>query len=150
MQGTQVQSPVQEDSTCHGTTKQGHHKYCAHAPQLLKSEHLGLYSTIREAAAVRSPCSETEWFPFAPTGESPQKASEVEVSQLCPTLCNSMDYPWNSPVQNPGVGSLSLLQGVFPIQGSNPGLLHCRWLLCQLSHRGSSFCIQTCNSSYLL
>ena len=62
MQGTQVQSLVQEDSTCHGTTKQGHHKYCAHAPQLLKSEHLGLYSTIREAAAVRSPCSETEWF----------------------------------------------------------------------------------------
>ena len=34
--------------------------------------------------------------------------------------------PWNSPGQNTGVGSLSLLQGIFPIQGSNPGLLHCR------------------------
>ena len=33
--------------------------------------------------------------------------------------------PWNSPGQNTGVGSLSLLQGIFPTQGSNPGLLHC-------------------------
>ena len=32
--------------------------------------------------------------------------------------------PWNSPGQNTGVGSLSLLQGIFPTQGSNPGLLH--------------------------
>ena len=34
--------------------------------------------------------------------------------------------PWNSPVQNTGVGSLSFLQGIFPTQGLNPGLLHCR------------------------
>ena len=32
--------------------------------------------------------------------------------------------PWDSPGQNPGVGSLSLLQGIFPTQGSNPGLSH--------------------------
>ena len=37
------------------------------------------------------------------------------------------------------VGSLSLLQGIFPTQGSNPGLLHCRWILHQLSHKGSPF-----------
>ena len=37
--------------------------------------------------------------------------------------------PWNSPCQNTGVGSLSLLQGLFPTQGSNPGLPHCRWIL---------------------
>ena len=42
--------------------------------------------------------------------------------------------PWNSPGQNTGVGSLSLLQGIFPTQGSNPGLLHCRRILHQLSH----------------
>ena len=41
--------------------------------------------------------------------------------------------PWNSPGQNIGVGSLSLLQGIFPTQGSNPGLLHCRWTLYQFS-----------------
>ena len=44
--------------------------------------------------------------------------------------------PWNSPGQNTGVGSLSLFQGIFPIQGSNPGLPHCRWILYQLSHQG--------------
>ena len=45
--------------------------------------------------------------------------------------------PWNSPGENTGVGSLSLLQGIFPAQGSNPGLPHCRWILYQLSHRRS-------------
>ena len=38
---------------------------------------------------------------------------------------------------NTGVGSLSLLQGIFPTQGSNPGVPHCRWILYQLSHKGS-------------
>ena len=37
--------------------------------------------------------------------------------------------PWNSPGQNTGVGSLSLLQGIFPTQGSKPSLPHCRWIL---------------------
>ena len=45
--------------------------------------------------------------------------------------------PWNSPGMNTGVGSLSLLQGIFPIQGLNWGLLHCRWILYQLSYQGS-------------
>ena len=45
--------------------------------------------------------------------------------------------PWNSPGQNTGVGSLSLLKGIFPTQGLNPGLSHCRWILYQLSHKGS-------------
>ena len=45
---------------------------------------------------------------------------------------------WNSPVQNTGVGSLSLLQGIFPTQGSNSGLLHCRRILYQLRHRKCS------------
>ena len=44
---------------------------------------------------------------------------------------------WDSPGQNTGVGSLSLLQGIFPTQGLNPGLLHCRRILYQLSHQGS-------------
>ena len=45
--------------------------------------------------------------------------------------------PWNSPGQNTRVGSHSLLQGIFPSQGSNPGLPHYRWILYQLSHKGS-------------
>ena len=37
--------------------------------------------------------------------------------------------PWNSPGKNTGVGCHFLLQGIFPIQGSNPGLPHCRQML---------------------
>ena len=44
---------------------------------------------------------------------------------------------WNSLGQNTGVGSVSLLQGIFPTQESNPGLPHCRLILYQLSHKGS-------------
>ena len=45
--------------------------------------------------------------------------------------------PWNSPGQNTRVGSSSLLQDIFPTQGSNPGLLHCGRILYGLSHQGS-------------
>ena len=63
---------------------------------------------------------------------------KVKVAQSCPTLCNPLDCdPWNSPGQNTGVGSLSLLQGIFPTQGLNPGLLHHRQILYQLSHNES-------------
>ena len=41
--------------------------------------------------------------------------------------------PWNSQGQNIGVGSLSLLQGIFPTMGSNPGLLPFRQILHQLN-----------------
>ena len=50
---------------------------------------------------------------------------------------HGLNSPWNSPGQNTGVGSLSLLQGIFPTQGLNPGPLHCRRILYQLSHKGS-------------
>ena len=49
----------------------------------------------------------------------------------------SQDSPWNSPGQNTGVGSLSLVQGMFPTPGSNPGLTHFRQIPYQLSHKGS-------------
>ena len=45
--------------------------------------------------------------------------------------------PWNSPGQNTEVGSRSLLQGIFPTQGSNPGLLPLGQILYHLSHKGS-------------
>ena len=48
--------------------------------------------------------------------------------------------PWDSPGQNTGGGGLSLLQGIFPTQGSNPGLPHCRQILYQLSYQGSPSC----------
>ena len=61
-----------------------------------------------------------------------------KVAQSCPTLWDPMDLYslWNSPGQNTGVGSHFLLQGIFPTQGLNLGLPHCRWILYQLSHKG--------------
>ena len=57
----------------------------------------------------------------------------LKVTQLCLTLGDPMDYT----VQNIEVGSLSLLQGIFPTQELNPGLPHCRQILYQLSHKRS-------------
>ena len=58
------------------------------------------------------------------------------VTQSCPTLCDPIDCSlpgssvhWGSPGKNPGVGCHALLQGIFPTQGSKPGLLHCRKIL---------------------
>ena len=66
------------------------------------------------------------------------------VAQLCLTLHDPIDCSLtgssvhgDSPCNNTGVGCHAFLQGIFPTQGSNPGLLHCRWILYQLSHQGS-------------
>ena len=44
---------------------------------------------------------------------------------------------WNYPSQNTGMGSLPLVQRIFPTEESNPGFPHCRWILYQRSHQGS-------------
>ena len=72
--------------------------------------------------------------PVAPHGLSEIESQSVVSDSLRP---HGLYCPWNSPGQNTRVGSLSLLQGVFPTQGSNPGLPHCRSILSQLSHKGS-------------
>ena len=66
------------------------------------------------------------------------------VAQSCLTLCDPMDCSppgssvhWDSPGKNTGVGCHALLQGIFPTQGLNLGLPHCRWILYRLSHQGS-------------
>ena len=71
-----------------------------------------------------------------------EQPSEVKWSESRSVVYNSLRSqglysPWNSPVQNTGVSSLSLLQGIFPTQASNQGLLHCRQILYQLNHQGS-------------
>ena len=54
---------------------------------------------------------------------------------------NQLLCPWDCPGKNTGVGCRALLQGIFPTQGSNPGLPHCRRILYHLSHQGSPCCI---------
>ena len=68
--------------------------------------------------------------------------SESE-SESCSVMSDSLQphglySPWNSLGQNTGLGSLSLLQGIFPTQGLNPGLPCCRQILYQLSHKRSA------------
>ena len=64
------------------------------------------------------------------------------VTQSCPTLCDPWTVatrllcPWDSPGKSTGVGCHSLLQGIFPSQGSNLGLPHCRQILYCLRVRG--------------
>ena len=63
----------------------------------------------------------------------------LKVAQSCvnSVQLHGLCSPRNSPGQNTGVGSRSLLQGIFTTQGSNPGLPHCRKILYQLSHQGN-------------
>ena len=68
----------------------------------------------------------------------------MRVAQLCPTLGTPWTVqparllcPWNSSGKNTGVGCHFLLQGIFPTQGLNTCLLHCRQVLYHLSHQGS-------------
>ena len=80
-------------------------------------------------------------------GRAQGESWEVKVAQSCRTLYDpiqSMEFS-NSPGQNTGVGSRSLLQGIFPSQGWNPGLPHCRRSLYQLSYQGSWEKVRTVN-----
>ena len=73
----------------------------------------------------RHPC-------FHRTSSDSSESHSVMSNSLWP---HGLYSPWNSPDQNTGVGSLSILQGVFQTQGSNPGLPDCRWILYKLSYQ---------------
>ena len=79
--------------------------------------------------------------PFA-TNQGRERKISCQKQHLYSVVSDSLQphwfySPWNSPDQNTRVGSLSLLQEIFPTQESNQGLLHWRWILYQLSHKGS-------------
>ena len=67
-------------------------------------------------------------------GDSHSESRSVMSDSLRP---HGLYGSWNSPGQSTGMGRLSLLQGIFPTQGSNPGLPHHRRILYQLSHKRS-------------
>ena len=72
--------------------------------------------------------------PFPSPGDLPNPG----IKSRFPTLqADSRPAEPSGKPKNTGVGSLSLLQWIFPIQESNQGLLHCRWILYQLSYEGS-------------
>ena len=70
-------------------------------------------------------------------------------AQLCLTLCDPLDYTVHGILQAriqewKKRNILFLLQGIFPTQGLSPGLLHCRWILYQLSHKGLVLALNLC------
>ena len=96
-------------------------------------------------------CGRTECDTTKATQQQQQQQHEVGTMYPCfyescsvvsdSLLPHELYSPWNSPGQNTGVGSHFLLQGVFPTQGSNPDLPHCKRILHQLSHHGSPISI---------
>ena len=66
--------------------------------------------------------------PLVPLNRYESESYSIVSDSLRP---HGLYSPWNSPGQNPGMGSLSLLQGIFPTQGLNPGLSHGRQILYQ-------------------
>ena len=78
-----------------------------------------------------------EWIAFPFSRGSSQPRDRTKVSGIEGRFLTSQ--PTWKP-KNTGVGSLLLLQGIFPTQKSNQGLLHCRWILYLLSYQGSPSC----------
>ena len=74
--------------------------------------------------------------PCPPPGDFPKPGMELRSS---PLQADSLPTEPPGKSKNTGVGSLYLLQGIFPTQESNQGLLHCSWILYQLSYQGSPF-----------
>ena len=73
-------------------------------------------------------------YPFPSPGDLPNPG----IKPRSPILqADSLPAEPQGKPKNTGVGSLSLLQWIFLTQESNQGLLHCRQILCQLSHQGS-------------
>ena len=75
-----------------------------------------------------------------PSDKQPESCSVVSDSLWAHELYS----PWNSPGQNAGVSSCCLLQGIFPTQGSNPGALHCRWILHIWTTRETQIVVHDC------
>ena len=106
-----------------------------------------------EPTSLMSPALAGRFFTTAATWEAPKQSSahykvsmwserrSVRSDSLQP---HGLYSPWNSSGQNTGVGSRFLLQAIFPTQGLNPGLSHCRHILYQLSHQESPKSLNKC------
>ena len=121
--GSKASDTTKQLSMCTRTRAHTHththtHKHCVTGSHALKS--------VQEFKARPSAC---------------KSAVLGLVTQSWLTLCDPMGCspPGSSvhrcsPGKNTGVGCYALLQRIFPTQGSNPGLLHCRWMFYHLSH----------------
>ena len=84
---------------------------------------------LESSSLFTSPCYLLQCFSCLVVSDSCNPMGCMQPARL---LC-----PWDSPDKNNGVGCHFLLQGIFPIQELNLGLLHCRQIVYQLSYKGS-------------
>ena len=130
--------PVQSPVECLQASKKNTLKYCnvlKHTESERESCSVmsdsfppyGLYSPWH------SPGQNTEWVVLPLSRGSCQQRDQIQVSSM---QADSLPAEPTEKPKNTGVGSLSLLQGIFPTQEMNPGLLHCRRILYQLSYQG--------------
>ena len=116
----------------------------AHAQQIFRWKEMHIIYSLDSPLVLATwpnSCAEERGKPG--TGEKHKRYCMCARAQSCLTLCSSMDCRptrllclWDFPGKNPGVGSHFLFQGIFPTQGLNPSLLHCRQILYHLSHQG--------------
>ena len=82
---------------------------------------------------------------------NPSYSEKWSCSVMCDSLQSHWLHPtrllclWHFPGKSTGVGCHFFLRGIFPTQGSNPGLPHCRQTFCSLSHQGSPYSITRFN-----
>ena len=115
-------------------------------------------SGILVSARQRVPAYTTVPSKHQKTMSPNERPSEINTSRCCclVTVSDSLQPHglylarllclWDVPGKNTGVGCRFLLQGNSLTQGSNPSLLHCRWILYQWSHQGSPYYIIVCFS----
>ena len=108
-----------------------------------KQRHILLLILLCQSARMISKAESTPERHMASHSPLPQPESESR-SVVSDSL---QPHAWNSPGQNTGVGSLSLLLQIFLTQDSNQGLLHCRQILYQLSYQRSSLQYPTRSNS---
>ena len=105
-------------------------------PEMLELLEMWVQPLGKEDPLEKKMATHSLFLPEKPQGQRNLVGCESEPTPM-KTLVTQLLCPWNSQGENSGVGSHSLLQGIFLTQGSNPGLLHCRQILYCLSHPGS-------------
>ena len=125
------------------------------------------WTVARQAALSVGFSRQKYWsgLPCPPPGELPDLCLTWNLCLMSPALAGGFfttSATWEAhgllstaffSGKNTGAGSLSLLQGIFPTQGSNPGLLYCRQILYQLSYQGNyklKFSFKKCDLQCLL
>ena len=99
----------------------------------------GWHLKLGKLASGTTPCHLASPISFSIASAQNTMKVKVEVTQSYVTLCDPMDYRVHGILQARLLEwvAVPFSRGIFPTQGSNPGLLHCRWILYQLSHKVS-------------